>query len=186
LHALHPMPRPRSPWRIAATALVITCATLATVSAQRRSAPARRGPPQGPLTEMAITVAGAEYAARVDASCRLDDQATASNSRAYFAILYPWFGQVPPADQPQWRATLEIRRSASPEASDQFTFSFLDGATSATIQTVAGSPRMGSGTVQVTRQGAGARFEVEGRSREGDSVRAVITCPQFRTGEGGG
>ena len=65
-------------------------------------------------------------------------------------------------------------------------FSFLDGQRSGTIQTVAGAERMGNGTVRVTRQGAGARFEVEGRTKEGDAIRATIDCSTFQKSEGAG
>ena len=158
-------------------------------SAQSRSATARRGAPSastGPLTDISIAFGSARYAGKVDAHCRLDEKATTSNTRAYFVAMYPWFGQRPPADQPKWRVTLEIRRGASPATYDQFVFSFLDGTKAVTIQTVAGSPRMGNGSVRVTRHGAGARFDVTGRSKEGDDVRATIDCPQFQTGEGSG
>ena len=100
--------------------------------------------------------------------------------------MYPWFGQRPPADQPQWRFTLEIRQSAAADAYPQFSFSFLDGTKSGTIQTVGGSPKMGSGSVRVTRHGPGARFEVEGRSKEGHPLRAVIDCPRFQASAGAG
>jgi hypothetical protein len=172
--------------RPAALAVALTCVLAVIADAQARRPSARRGAPLGPLTEMAISVGGTQYDARVDASCRLDEQATPASTRAYFAILYPWYGQRPPADQPQWRVTLEIRRSESPERYDQFALSFMDGNRSANIQTVAGSPRMGSGSVRVTRQGLGARFEVEGRSSQGEAIRATITCPRFRTTEAGG
>ena len=139
------------------------------------------GAAQGAVSDVTVTMGGLEYRGRVDASCQVDEKATASNTRAYFVVMYPWFGQQPPADQPQWRVTLEIRRNAAADTYPQFAFSFLDGAKSATIQTVGGSPRMGSGSVQVTRRGSGARFEVAGRSQEGQSLRATIDCPRFQT-----
>ena len=177
-------------WRLGMGRMVmigfaLTGATTAVSSVQSRP-PVRRGAPQGPPTDVTVSIGGSEYAARVDARCRVDEKATASNTRAYFMVMYPWFGQRPPADQPQWRVNLEIRRSASPEGYDQFNFSFVDGARSATIQTVAGSPRMGSGSVRVTRHDMGARFQVEGRSNEGEPVRAVIDCPRFQPTEGEG
>lgn len=174
---------------IAGIGFALTSAIPTLSSAQSRNPPARRGArgaPRGPLTDISMTLGSAHYAARVDAHCGLDEKATTSNTRAYFLAMYPWFGQRPPADQPQWRVTLEIRRGASPDTYDQFVFSFLDGTKSVTIQTVAGSPRMGNGTVRVTRQGAGAKFEVAGRGKEGDAVRATIDCPQFQANEGAG
>ena len=45
---------------------------------------------------------------------------------------------------------------------------------------------MGSGTVRVTRHGGGARFDVEGRTKEGDTLRATIDCSTFQKSEGAG
>ena len=100
------------------------------------------------------------------------------------SVMYPWFGQRPPAGEPQWHLNLEIRRGAQTDSYDQFTFSFDDGTRSGTIQTVAGSPRMGSGTVRVTQRDAGARFDVEGRTNQGETIRATIDCPVFQRSEG--
>jgi hypothetical protein len=151
--------------------------------------PARRGAPDAPpvpLTSASISLGAAHYDARVDAHCAVDERATLTNTRAYLRAMYPWFGYRPPADQPQWRFTLELRRSPSTERYDQFVFSFLDGEKGGTIQTVAGSQRMGSGTVRVMRRDGGARFEVQGRSKEGEALRATIDCPQFTGSEGAG
>ena len=157
-------------------------------SAQRRATnpPARRGAPGAdvPMTDVSVTLGSQTTTGRVDANCHVDERAKPGNSRAYFVMMYPWFGQRVAADKPQWRVNLEIRRGTSTEASDQFVFSFLDGQRSATIQTVAGSERMGSGTVRVTRHGAGARFDVEGKSKEGAPVRATIDCSAFQKSEG--
>ena len=171
------------------TVLAVAIATGAVSSAQSRTPSIRRGAPgapRGPLTDVRINFAGSEYTAQVDASCKIDEKATTANTRAYFSVMYPWFGQRPPADQPQWRLNLEIRRSTSPDAYEQFVFSFADGARSGTIQTVAGSERMGSGRVRVTRHGMGARFEVEGRTPTGEPVTALINCSRFQTIEGAG
>ena len=95
------------------------------------------------------------------------------------------FGQKIAPDKPQWRFTLEVQRSVTPDHK-HFVFSFLDGKKAATIQTVTYGERMGDGTVRVTRQGAGARFEVRGKSKEGDAVNAVITCSAFPGSEAAG
>lgn len=165
-------------------------ATGARRGADAARAPARRGAPGAPaqpLTSASIALGDARYEGRVDAKCAVDERATTTNTRAYLRAMYPWFGQRPPADQPRWRFTLELRRSPSTERYDQFVFSFQDGRTGGTIQTIAGAERMGSGTVRVTRRADGARFEVQGRTREGDAVRATIDCPRFTGGgEAGG
>ena len=158
--------------------------------AQRRgsNAPVRRGAPGAvvPMTDVSVTLGRQTVTGRVDAECHVDERATPRNTRAYFVAAYPWFGQRIAPDKPQWRFNLEIRRGVSSEASDQFVFSFLDGKRSGTIQTVSGSERMGSGTVRVTRHGAGARFDIEGRTKEGDAIRATIDCSTFQKTEGAG
>ena len=146
-----------------------------------------RGAAPVPLTDVAIALGSARYNASVDAHCAVDEKATTTNTRAYLTAMNPWFGQRPASGQPQWRFTLELRRSPSTDTYKQFVFAFNDGAKSGTIQTVAGSVRMGSGTVRVTRRaGAGARFEVNGRGKEGEVIRATINCPRFSGGESAG
>lgn len=164
-----------------------TCAPAAARSAGgSANAPARRGAPgaaRGALTSAAISLGGARYDGQVDADCHVDERATPGTTRAYFVVRYPWFGYRPPATEPQWRFDLAIRRGATPGVYDQFVFSFSDGPRSGVIQTVAGSQRMGSGTVRVTRHGAGARFDVVGRSEKGEPIRATIDCSAFQGSE---
>ena len=170
--------------------LTMSVAIPAVSLAQRRAtnAPARRGATGlvVPMTDVSITLGKQTVTGSVDANCHVDERATTTNTRAYFVAMYPWFGQRVAPDKPQWRFNLEIRRGKGSDASDQFVFSFLDGQRSGTIQTVSGSERMGSGTVRVTRHGAGARFDVEGRTKEGDAVRATIDCSTFQKSEGAG
>ena len=137
-----------------------------------------------PMTDVSITLGTQTTTGSVDANCHVDERATAGNTRAYFVAMYPWFGQRVAPDKPQWRFNLEIRRGVRTDASDQFVFSFLDGSRSGTIQTVSGSERMGSGTVRVTRHGTGARFDVEGRTKEGAPLKATIDCSTFQKSEG--
>ena len=149
---------------------------------------ARRGAPGAvtPMTDVSVTLGGTTTSGRVDANCHVDPRATPGSTRAYFVAMYPWFGQRVAPDKPQWRVTLEIRRGTTTEASDQFVFAFSDGARSGTIQTVAGAERMRSGTVKVTRHGNGARFDVAGRTKEGESLRATIDCSAFQRSEAPG
>lgn len=158
------------------------------VSLAQRSPSVRRGAPGAivPMTDVSISLGSTTTTGRVDAKCGVDEKATPTNSRAYFVLMYPWFGQPVPPDKPKWRFTLEIRRGATSDASNEFTFSFLDGTRAATIQTIAGAERIGSGTVRVTRQGKGARFEVDGRTKQGVAVRASIVCSAFQRGETAG
>ena len=158
-------------------------------SAQRRSATVRRGAPGStvtPTADASITLGSATYTGSVDANCSRDERARAGTGRAYYHILYPWFGARPAIGQPEWRFELNVMRPARPGAYDQFMFHFQDGAKSGTIQNVPGSARMGSGTVRVTPRGAGARFDVEGRSQNGDAIRATIDCAAFPGSEAAG
>ena len=154
----------------------------------QRSPSVRRGAPEAnvPMTDVSISLGSTTTTGRVDAKCGVDEKATPTNARAYFVLMYPWFGQPVPPDKPQWRFNLEIRRGTTSDASNQFTFSFLDGTRGATIQTIAGAESIGSGTVRVTRQGNGARFEVEGLTKQGVAVRATIVCSAFQRGETAG
>ena len=151
-------------------------------SAQRRGAPGA----VVPMTDVSITLGGKTVTGRVDAKCGVDERATPTNTRGYFVLMYPWFGQRVAPDKPQWRFDLHIRRGTTTEASQQFVFSFTDGARSGVIQTVSSSERMGTGTVKVTRHGKGARFDVEGRTKEGDPLRATIDCAAFQKAEAAG
>ena len=167
---------------LAAAAIAIPARAQAQAG-QRRGAP---GPSAAPMTDVAIAVGGARFGGRVDAHCAVDERAKVGGPRAYLRAMDPWFGQRVAADKPQWRFTLEIRRGAKPDLYDQFVFSFLDGKRGGVIQTIAGAERMGSGKVRVTRHGAGARFEVAGRSKEGQAIQATIDCSRFEQGEAAG
>ena len=172
---------------VALAGLVLLAAS--PLSAQRRAVSVRRGAPAAPVTPTAdasITLGSKQYQGSVDANCTRDERATATNGRFYYHIMYPWFGARPAPGQPQWRFELDVSRPTRPDAFDHFVFSFHDGATSGTIQNVGKANRMGSGTVRVTPHGAGARFDVTGRSQEGDVVRATIDCAAFPKSEGAG
>ena len=171
----------------AVLALIVITATPA--SAQRRAASARRGSPSAavkPTADASITLGAAKYDGSVDANCTRDERAATGTARAYYHIMYPWFGARPAPGQPQWRFELNVMRPASPGDYRQFMFYFQDGAKTGTIQNVPGSTRMGSGSVQVTPHGAGARFDVSGKSGNGETIRATIDCAAFPASEAAG
>ena len=170
----------------AAAALLLAAAP---VSAQRRAVIARRGAPNVPVVPTAdatITLGSAKYSARVNANCTRDERAVAGTARAYYHITYPWFGARPAAGQPIWKFELNVPRPTRAGVHDRFMFYFQDGAKTGTIQYIPGSARMGRGTVRVTPSGAGARFDVEGQSQNGDAIRATIECASFPPSEGAG
>ena len=167
--------------------LLVLAATPA--SAQRRNPTVRRGAPGAPVTptaEATIALGSARYSGSVDATCTRDERARAGTARAYYHILYPRFGTRPAPGQPEWRLELNVPRSTGSGALDRFMFHFGDGARQGTIQNIPSSERMGSGTVRITPNGAGARFEVEGRSQKGETIRATIECSSFPRTEGAG
>jgi hypothetical protein len=181
--------RPVEPLLHRAAVVGLLLLAVSPASAQRRAVSVRRGAPSTavtPTAEANITLGTARYAASVDANCTRDERATATNGRFYYHIMYPWFGARPAPGQPQWSFELDVSRPTRPNEFKYFVFSFHDGAKSGTIQDVRGGKRMGSGTVRVTPHGAGARFDVEGRGQEGDSIRATIDCASFPASEGAG
>jgi hypothetical protein len=176
----------RSLARLTIALLAITLLT--TPAAAQRRASARRASAEAPppTTSATFALGSAHYAGLVDAQCAIDERATPSNGRFYYHAMYPWFGARPAADQPQWQFELGVPRPARDGTNAQFVFSFLNGAKSGTIQTLPNAQRMGDGTVRLTRHGAGMRFDVEGRSKEGDAIRATIDCASFPSSEGAG
>jgi hypothetical protein len=181
------LPRPvRSLARFTIALLAILFAT--TPAGAQRRAIARRASAEAPAptTSATITVGGTHYAGLVDAQCAIDERATPSNGRFYYHAMYPWFGARPAPDQPQWRFELGVPRPARDGTNAQFVFSFLNGTTSGTIQTLANAQRMGGGTVRLTHVGTGMRFTVDGRSKEGDAIHATIDCASFPASERAG
>ena len=162
--------------------LVVFLAAPRAATAQRRSAPGA----VVPMTDVSITLGERTVTGRVDARCGVDERAKPTNTRSYYVLMYPWFGQRVAPDKPQWRFDLAIRGDATTTTSDKLVFSFMDGARSATIQTVPGAERMGSGSVRITRRGKGGRFDVEGRTKDGQPVRATIDCAEFQRTEAPG
>jgi hypothetical protein len=174
--------------RLAPCVLLLILAA-APLSAQRRAASVRRDAPTAtvtPTADASIDIGSAHYAGSIDANCTRDERATATNGRFYYHIMYPWFGARAAPGQPQWQFGLDVIRPTRPNAYNQFVFSFHDGAKAGTIQVLQSAKRMGSGTVRVTPHGGGARFDVAGRSQEGDVIRATIDCAAFPASEGAG
>jgi hypothetical protein len=178
-----------TPLRFVGTFGLVLLLVASPATAQRRAAPARRAAPGArvnPTADATITLGSARYAGSVDANCTRDGRAAPGTARAYYHIMYPWFGARPAPGQPQWRFELNVPRPASPGVVDRFMFHFQDGGRTGTIQNLPGSARMGTGTVRVTTHGAGARFDVEGRTQKGELVRATIDCAAFPPSEAAG
>ena len=106
----------------AAAGLAVMVAVPSLSLAQRKPSGAtgmsiRRGAPgvDVPMTDVSVTLGNQTVTGHVDADCHIDNRATPSNTRAYFVIMYPWFGQRVAPDKPQWRVNLEIRRGTTTE-----------------------------------------------------------------------
>lgn len=165
-----------------------TCAPEPAATPGRQAgAPSRRAVgTHTPSTSAEITLGAMRYSGIVDAECAREERAPVGGPKAYFRIMYPWFGRQVGADEEKWRFDLEIVRGPTAGVYQNFVFSFHDGSRSGTIQVLPGATRYGSGTVRVTTQGDGARFEVQGQSDKGESIHAVLVCPAFEASEAGG
>ncbi|HEU4566378.1 MAG TPA: hypothetical protein VFS05_17065 [Gemmatimonadaceae bacterium] len=134
-------------------------------------------------TKVAVVVAGRRYESRVEAQCEFDERAAPGSPRWQWNVLYPPFGvQSTPAVVRAF--ALDIWRGRGGDATNRLSFSATVNGASYLIQTY--GSRIGQGTVRVTRPGAGARFEVEGRDAKGVSVRATIECERVRKPEATG
>ena len=174
--------------RFTATSVICTVlALLAAASASRVEGqrPARRSRPWDGLavsTNVTVTVDGRRFERQVEAQCEFDERAARGASRWQWNVLFPPFG-VRSTPAPLQSFSLAVWRA---RAGTDHPFSFaadVDGA-SPLIQTY--GARSGSGTVRVTRRGAGARFEVAGRDGRGREVTATIECTQVRKPEAAG
>ncbi len=139
-----------------------------------------------PTTDASITLGDQHYQGRVDADCELRERAPVGGPRAYYMVLYPWFGRPLAPDEAKWRFDLEIRRGPAPGVYQHFVFSFQDGTRSGHIQVLPGATRYGRGSVRVTPHPPGARFDVQGVSDEGVPLRATIDCAAFEGSEAAG
>jgi hypothetical protein len=74
---------------------------------------------------------------------------------------------------------LTVWQPRSAAAPDQFSFTATRETTSHRIATVRGGETVGSGSIALHREGAGARFEITGRDAEGADVRATVQCTRF-------
>lgn len=202
------MPAAR-PSRVALAAVVAaTLALPATAAAQRRagaavrkdappadSTPARRGgmavrrarPWEGltVATDVALVIGERRFATRVQSQCELDEAATPGTTRAQWWVSYPPIGVGLPDGEVR-QVALSVWPGRNADGTQELTFSAFAGGLSTSIQTRRGAQSYGRGGVRVTRTGAGARFEVQGRDVQGRAVQATIDCAAVRRPEASG
>jgi hypothetical protein len=185
---------------VARTVVVFTfVAASSTAEAQRKSPtggtvttstptrlPVRRARPWEGLavsTKADVTFNGRRYERTVEAQCEFDERATRGSARWQWNVLYPPFGlRSDPA--PLRSFALSIWNPAKGGAPAPFSFAIGADGESPMIQTY-GRPA-GSGSVRITRNGAGAKFHVSGVDARGRKITATIECAQVRKPEATG
>ncbi len=95
----------------------------------------------------------------------------------YNTVAAMWSLDYQPA--PGRSINLTVWRPASGDSTPQITFSVYSGGKSERIATVKATKMEGKGTVQVTRKGAGGRFDIEGTTSGGAAVKGFIECEKF-------
>ena len=75
--------------------------------------------------------------------------------------------------------SLTIWRPMSGDTTPQMNLGVSDGGKSERIATVRAAEKVGKGVVQVTKHGAGGRFEISGTTGNGSEVRGYIECAKF-------
>ena len=61
----------------------------------------------------------------------------------------------------------------------QFSLHHTQGSKTNEINTVEGAPIVGSGTVTITEQGEGVRFDINGKDQGGSDVKARVNCTKL-------
>lgn len=88
--------------------------------------------------------------------------------------------QIQDSDAGQIRsASLTVWRPTTGNGPDQFSMAVSTASANHVINTVKGSPMVGSGSVTMHPAGEGAHFEVVGTDADGRSVRATFQCARF-------
>jgi hypothetical protein len=148
--------------------------------------PVRRARPWEGLavsTKADITFNGRRYERTVEAQCEFDERATPGSARWQWNVLYPPFG-VKREPAPLTSFALAIWNPAKAGAPAPFSFAIGADDESPMIQTY-GRPA-GSGTVRISRNGPGAKFDVSGADARGRKITATIECAQVRKPEATG
>jgi hypothetical protein len=83
------------------------------------------------------------------------------------------------APVPGRSVALTVWRPMSGDTTAQINFSVFAGGKSQRIATVKGTEIVGKGSVQLTRRGAGGRFDISGTTGDGSAVRGYIECEKF-------
>lgn len=130
---------------------------------------------QGPVpVKVSLAVGGAERTGSAPGQCRHEANASIYGVRA--ALWSVQYSAGAGAALRQLSLTV-WRPAAGGDA--QMTLLATDKAGAHRIDTVKGSKALGSGTVSVQPQGAGARFDIDGRAADGATIRGTVSCPRL-------
>lgn len=75
--------------------------------------------------------------------------------------------------------SLSVWRPQRGDSTAQMNLHISDGSATQRIATVKGTQTLGDGTVRVTKNGPGGRFDITGKTAEGAPVRGYIACEKF-------
>jgi hypothetical protein len=157
--------------RLTATAVALLVAASAVARAQGRA-------PRGVLQEdstritMALEVGGQRFDAAKQGRC-----VHAPVASIYTVVAAMWSLNVEPS--PGSSVSLTVWRPLRGDSTPQLNFNVSSRGKSRRIATVQATAMQGKGTVHVTKKGPGGRFEIDGTTNDGKSVRGFIECAKF-------
>ncbi len=136
--------------------------------------PTPGGPPAEDSTRvtLALDVGNRHFDQAKQGRCVYAPQASIYNTLASM-----WSVEVEPAAGST--ITLTVWRPTRGDTMPQITFGVSTGNKTQRIATVKATKTAGTGTVQLTKNGAGGRFELRGTTAEGAEVRGSIACDKF-------
>lgn len=125
--------------------------------------------------EISASVDGVDHSVTGSGTCTYTEQASIYNvPAAQWSVHYSeerGGGGLRSVNLTAWRF-----KAGSPY---QFSFSAQIGSAQHRIDTVQGGTLAGSGQLAFKQVGAGGSFEIDGKSAEGDDIRASIICKRF-------
>lgn len=88
-----------------------------------------------------------------------------------------WSVQFAPS--PKNSVSLTVWRPLRGDSTPQITLAVGGGETTYRVETVKGTKTSGEGTVQITKRGAGGRFDIDAKTADGATIRGSIDCEKF-------
>ena len=101
----------------------------------------------------------------------------APRASIYNTLAAMWMVNYAPA--PGRSVSLTVWRPMSGDTTPQINFNASASGKSHRIETVKAAEIVGKGSKQLTKRGAGGRFEIVGTTGDGSAVRGYIECEKF-------